>query len=502
MSMVFRDGSRTVNAGPWPGGGSQGGGAFRPGQAQPRQPQQQGTPYGQPFNYSQWMQQGQPEGQSQAWQQAGSPENGQQSQTGGFNYGEWLTSPDRHSEQKQAAWRAAGSPRGRPGGGMQSYAQQPGFTQTMQTPYGQMAPSQYYQQRDAFIQTANDQMGQYMANAGTGQSPGPPPQFNMQQMWGQAGQMVEQGWQNPYSQQQAPQQQAPVYSGDFALRRDPNMPSEPPPPGYEWARSKKGTYSLKRVSPGMAQPIPPQSQGTPYGDLGMLMPDPTPLGPAPPQSAPPPPQASPPAAADPFAYLRGKPAEHRVLSAGDAEKLPFFGQLSQGDTVTFDPRQNRYIVYDYEGIDRDVYDASGRRTGGRSNGSNSRRPRPTAAPAAAGTVNSASEASRLRAAISAEQSQAAKARQGAAQTAARGTEFDRMFKPQDFDSPSQYWGQRTAWQMGDNNDPARVGRGLIGGQLAFGPRQQPAAAAQANQKWLNSLSPDNRRIYGLMQRMR
>lgn len=178
---------------------------FRSGQAQPRPPQQQGTPYGQQFNYSEWMQQGRPDSGAQAWQQAGSP-------------------------------------KGRPTG-MQSYAQQPAFTQTMQTPYGQMNPNQYYQQRDAFVQTANDQMGQYMANAGTYQGSGAPsqswgqqPQFNPQQMWGQAGQMVEQGWQNPMMQ--------PTYS------------------------------------PGMAQPIQPQSYGTPYGAPGLMMPDPAPAAPA------------------------------------------------------------------------------------------------------------------------------------------------------------------------------------------------------------------------------
>ena len=81
------------------------------------------------------------------------------------------------------------------------------FTQTMRTPFGQMEPTQFYRQRDAFIQSANDQAGRSMANAGTYQGQGRPPaswgrptQYNPQQMWSQSGQMVQQGWQNPYSQ--------------------------------------------------------------------------------------------------------------------------------------------------------------------------------------------------------------------------------------------------------------------------------------------------------------
>jgi len=84
----------------------------------------------------------------------------------------------------------------------------PGFTQQMTTPWGQMEPNQFYRQRDAFIQSANDQAGRSMATGGVYGGQGAPPaswgqpmQFNPNQMWSQAGQMVQDGYQNPFSQQ-------------------------------------------------------------------------------------------------------------------------------------------------------------------------------------------------------------------------------------------------------------------------------------------------------------
>lgn len=59
-------------------------------------------------------------------------------------------------------------------------------------------------QRDAFIQRLNDSMGGYQANSGVylGQGAPPPswgqaPQFNVPQMWEDAGSMVQNGWKNP-----------------------------------------------------------------------------------------------------------------------------------------------------------------------------------------------------------------------------------------------------------------------------------------------------------------
>jgi len=63
-----------------------------------------------------------------------------------------------------------------------------------------------YGQRDAFIQNINDATAGYQANQGTylGQGAPPPtwgqaPQYNIPQMWQQAGDMVSNGWQNPLS---------------------------------------------------------------------------------------------------------------------------------------------------------------------------------------------------------------------------------------------------------------------------------------------------------------
>ena len=116
----------------------------------------------------------------------------------------------------------------------------PQFTQTMNTPWGQMDPNQFYRQRDAFIQTANEQAGRSMEGAGTSESPGAAPQFNANDMWRQAGNMVDRGWQNPY-------QNVPIPS---------------------------------TFRPGMAQPSQPPSQGTPYshGSQTMLPSPPPPSG--------------------------------------------------------------------------------------------------------------------------------------------------------------------------------------------------------------------------------
>lgn len=89
------------------------------------------------------------------------------------------------------------------------------------TPYGQQPPSQQpnrpppflattqnfdgtqsqmpnFQQRDAFIAQINNQLGQMQQQSW--QRPGMgAPQFNFPQMWGQAGQMAEQGFRNPFA---------------------------------------------------------------------------------------------------------------------------------------------------------------------------------------------------------------------------------------------------------------------------------------------------------------
>jgi hypothetical protein len=112
---------------------------YSPGQAQPIQPQSQGTPYG-----------AQPDG----------------------NY-------------------AYATPNNRPAPFTQRYTNFDG-TQSEQPNFGQ---------RDAFIQNINDSMLPYYGGKSQGA-----PQFDFQSMYKQAGDMVQNGWQNPFSMPAQPQQ--------------------------------------------------------------------------------------------------------------------------------------------------------------------------------------------------------------------------------------------------------------------------------------------------------
>jgi hypothetical protein len=56
-----------------------------------------------------------------------------------------------------------------------------------------------FQQRDAFINNINTQLGQMQGQSWN--QPMGAPQFNFPQMWGQAGQQVQQGFQNPFAGQ-------------------------------------------------------------------------------------------------------------------------------------------------------------------------------------------------------------------------------------------------------------------------------------------------------------
>ena len=107
-------------------------------------------------------------------------------------------------------WGAAGVPdnMGRPysmpGGGPGNLAYAPPdqrpapFTQTMTDWTGkQVDLSQAYGQRDAFVQSINNFKAPYAAQFPmTG---APPPKMPVNQLWGQAGDMVQGGWQNPLS---------------------------------------------------------------------------------------------------------------------------------------------------------------------------------------------------------------------------------------------------------------------------------------------------------------
>lgn len=135
--------------------------AFSPGRAQPMQMPSYGTPYGQ-------------QGGGQGFG-AYSPQGGQQnnmavsqqySPMGNLAYAQ----PGQRPPPFQAAY-------GQIGGGFSS---QPNFAQ-----------------RDAFISNINNQLGQMQQQSWANPGSAGAPQFNFGRMWGQAGEMVERGWQSP-----------------------------------------------------------------------------------------------------------------------------------------------------------------------------------------------------------------------------------------------------------------------------------------------------------------
>jgi hypothetical protein len=160
----------------------------RPGQAQPMQPQSQGSPYGAP-----------PKGAGNAW--------------GGG------------TQVRQTA------PTFTPGGGPGNMAyappdqRPPPFQQRTTDWTGrQIDPTQGFAQRGAFVQNINQSRAQHASQWGQGMRRPPPRGFGG--MWGQAGDMAKSGWQNPLSGLFGGGNQGRRHSG-FA--RDPNEP--PPPPG-------------------------------------------------------------------------------------------------------------------------------------------------------------------------------------------------------------------------------------------------------------------------------
>jgi len=371
MSMIFPDGSRTVTLGGFGGQKSQ---------AQPQKP---------------------------SWQK----------QDGSFDYMGWMNSPGRYSPDAQQAWQQAGSPKSfRPGQAQpiqpqsqgSPYGQQPPFTQTMQTPFGQMNPNQYYQQRDAFIQTANDQMGQYMANGGVYQGQGAPPptwgqqpQFNPMQMWGQAGDMVQQGWQNPYAQQPYGQQ----YGGGGHLGHFGNAHEWQPPAAPPQQPSPMATY-LQSMGGALNSGMPTPAEGPNLirdliGDFNRAAMQPEKRGgsgrgyeaayqqvlkAAQDSGAFPQEEMDKltaeydyrkkqdeatkrltAAGMDPSAYhylmkqeREGRAAfkplrpEEKLLTGADVTSLPMFGDLQRGDRVTKrdTPSGPEYTIYDWRGVDK------------------------------------------------------------------------------------------------------------------------------------------------------
>lgn len=263
--------------------------AYSPGQAQPQQnPYGTATPYG-----------GKPQAMGPQWNQGGT----NQQQTRQQPFQQYMTQGSPYGGGNQFQQRPAVDPNV----ANNPYANRPPpFQATTQNFDGTQSQMPNFQQRDAFISQINNQLGQMQGQSW--QQPGMgAPQFNFPQMLGQAGQMAQQGFQNPFApsgqgilgtlqQQSAPPMYSPppagmpqqggstgygdrlanpdrMFTGDFRDRdgdrvddRDQTGPGRPsgrqrtaePAPVLRGAEDYPGP-----VSPGTAQPIPPQSQGTP-----------------------------------------------------------------------------------------------------------------------------------------------------------------------------------------------------------------------------------------------
>jgi len=110
------------------------------------------------------------------------------------------------------------------------------FTARYGQPDGSYSSTPNYNQRDAFIQALNNQQTPYM----TGQARGMP-QYDIGSAWNQAGQMVQQGWQNPFTPNLAAQpQQSPL----------PNLAAQAFPSQYQ-------PSNLSMAPPGPPPPPPP-----------------------------------------------------------------------------------------------------------------------------------------------------------------------------------------------------------------------------------------------------
>jgi len=235
MSMIFQDGSYTQTISPGrrrqgtaqpaapQSQGSPWGDAlpYRPGMAQPIQPPSQGTPYGQP---SPWGGDGrqreqQPRNDFSPWRDGQSMGRGQIHQ---MTYGRPFGVPAGTVEAQPQQYSSPGGPAAFTPGMAQARPPQstgtpygmaaparPPFSSTMYDGFGnQTTPEQFYPQQQAMVSQIFGRLGQM--DSGTYLGPGSPPptwgripEFNYGEMWDQAGQMVQQGWQNPM---QAPQQ--------------------------------------------------------------------------------------------------------------------------------------------------------------------------------------------------------------------------------------------------------------------------------------------------------
>lgn len=533
------------------------------GQAQPVPPAPQGTPYGQQPAQQPAAPRPQQGGGFQAW----APKPPQQAPSG--PRADWISAGrpgfDANSPQFQVIgqsrdgtqfgtqaearaydqWRAGqlsvGAPVTRPQQPWTPSPRQPPFTQTLQTPWGQMEPSQFYRQRDAFIQTANNQAGQLMASAGTYTGEGAPPaawgqapQYNAGDMWSQAGRMVEDGWQNPFAMEALSRQSpAPLYRGNDMVftgqavqqqQQAQQRVGQPPPPAVPqqpageadseyaaWASSPAArrpgsptnaqfygdsaqeqyqNYLTQRdsppVTPGTAQPIPPQSQGTQYGQMNdqeranhdrvATLASQAGMNSAVYNMA----AEQERRGREPFRPLT---EGERQLSGNELRSIPFFSALRQGDRVTAfnSPNGLQYRVYDWQGknVSQRRQDGSeSMRAGGERTGAGMQ---------ASDADNPDAAAERLW------RDSLAKTKADWMQKATAAAERRASQSAQPAETPDAYdWRNYRFSDSGREYDEETAkSRAAVA----------KAIDSPANQKWLKSLKPEDRRIYKLMQGM-
>lgn len=185
--------------------------AYQPGQAQPKQQQPQGTPYGR------YM------AGTSAEYKAANPDSGPRA---GQAFGQ---QPASGSAPRGDQPQPFSMPQG--GAGNFAYAQPdqrpaPFTTKVRGFDGQQYDPGQFIQQRDAFISTINQARQPFAMDPSQGQQP-----MDFGGMWSQSGDMVANGWQNPltglFNNQQAP-------SGRL-LATPGSRPTPPPlPDGQGW----------------------------------------------------------------------------------------------------------------------------------------------------------------------------------------------------------------------------------------------------------------------------
>jgi hypothetical protein len=246
--------------------------ANAPGQAQPQQnPYGSSTPYG-----------GKPQSMGPQWNPGG-------------------TNQQQTRQQPFQQYMAQGSPYG---GGNQSQQQPaidpnvannpyanrpPPFQATTQNFDGTQSDMPNFQQRDAFISQINNQLGQ-MQNQSWQQPGVGAPQFNFPQMLGQADEMAQQGFQNPFAQAgqgllgTLQQQSTPSMYNPPSMGGQPAMPSPgTAAPGYGDRLANPGgkfTADFRdsdfdgvddrdQMAPGQQQARPPQQGGISARELGI-----------------------------------------------------------------------------------------------------------------------------------------------------------------------------------------------------------------------------------------